>query len=136
MFTEGPPFGLSTCMNLSPLLSFSLLVTLHTTEALGRSGDGPRQEHLLDGWKPSSSDLAEMDDENFLTWRRPCLVCKKKLTNGRGLFCANFCTNKGTFRQCRVGYCGECYRVYGDYPFPVQMTLDDEEEGEEKGFEV
>ena len=77
-----------------------------------------------------------MDETNFLTWIGRCLVCKTKLTDGRGIFCANFCTSKEHFPPCRVAYCGECYRAYEDDPFPVQRTVDDEKEGEERGFEV
>lgn len=77
-----------------------------------------------------------MDERNFLTWRGQCLVCKRMVTDGRGIFCANFFTNKGSFPRCYTAFHGACYRDYEGSAFPVQRTLDDEEEGEERGFEV
>jgi len=31
-----------------------------------------------------------VDEENFLTWRSPCLDSKTKIIEGHGIFCANF----------------------------------------------
>jgi len=53
-----------------------------------------------------------VDEENFLTWRSPCLDCKTKIIEGHGIFCANL------HEQRRISpvYCGEYYKDYEDDP--------------------
>eukprot|EP00985_Skeletonema_marinoi_P016836 scaffold9108_cov94-Skeletonema_marinoi.AAC.4 len=107
-----------------------------TTGVPGQSEGGPVRNKLLSNWTLSSNDRLRVDEGNFLTWRSPCLECSRKNIDGRGIFCANFFTSKGDFPPCGAAYCGECYQDYEGDPFPVQRTLDDEEIGEESGFEV
>eukprot|EP00985_Skeletonema_marinoi_P034223 scaffold43478_cov153-Skeletonema_marinoi.AAC.1 len=106
------------------------------TEGPGQSEGGPARKRLLSNWTLGLSDRSRVDEENFLTSRSPCLECGTKNINGHGIFCANFFTSKGGFPRCRAAYCGECYKDYEDSPFPVQRTVDDDEDGEEMGFEV
>ncbi|KAL7490524.1 hypothetical protein ACHAWT_000141, partial [Skeletonema menzelii] len=143
-----PPAAMETVMELfaedhlvNPHLAHVFIVPRLMTHlwritALGLSETGPTRDRLLSCWTPSIGDQSSMDEMNFLTWRGKCLGCKKMITDGRGIFCANFFTSKGPFPRCHVVYHGACYRDYEGSPFPVQRTLDEDEEEEERGFEV
>ena len=102
----------------------------------GQCEIGPTRASLLGCWTPNIVDQGIMDERNFLTWKGQCLTCKEMILNGRGIFCANFLTNKEGFPLCKAAYHGACYRDYADNLFPVQRTLDDDEDGREEGFEV
>ena len=83
---------------------------------------------LRNNWSPDSSLLRSMDVRNLMTWIAPCLVCGKILRNGAGLFCGNFLRSRPGFPQCLAAWCGTCYHAHPDDPFPVQKSLEDEEE--------
>mmetsp|Transcript_12985 Transcript_12985/g.19314 ORF Transcript_12985/g.19314 Transcript_12985/m.19314 type:complete len:514 (+) Transcript_12985:1584-3125(+) len=106
---------------------------LKITGVPGLQRTRPKRSSLERSWTPSSRILASMDERNVMTWKAPCLVCGKMNKDGRGIFCHNFFTNKSSFPLCRAAYCGGCYRAYEDFPFPIQKTLEEEEE-EENGF--
>ena len=76
------------------------------------------------------------DRSNFMTWTAPCQVCGRKLEKGVGLFCGNFLIRRErSTLPCLTAYCGECYTVYPNDPFPIQDRLGDEDE-EDEGFET
>ena len=77
-----------------------------------------------------------MDPENFMTWKAPCLVCGKNVSEATGIFCGNFLRKRGRYLPCLAVWCGDkCLRQRPDDPFPVQRTLD-EEDAEEEDLEV
>ena len=69
-----------------------------------------------------------MDPENLMTWRVPCLECGRTLKDGAGIFCSNFLRRRAAFHPCLAAWCGGCYRAHPLDPFPVQRTLDEEEQ--------
>ena len=52
-------------------------------------------------------------------------------TEATGIFCANSWRKRGIFPQCMAAWCQECYRQYPNDPFPVQESLNEEDEEED-----
>ena len=67
---------------------------------------------------------------DFLLWMAPCVVCGKMLKGGAGIFCANFCCERGGFLPCANAWCGGCYTESPHDPFSRQQAIDEEGKGE------
>ena len=128
---QGPFFGQQLCTNLCMSSLFCLLPMLLVTGAPGRYGAVQPLPSLVTSWRPDSRSWNSMDARNFMTWRGPCLVCGKVRRDGAGIFCGNFLRTRGPFPPCLAVWCGECFRRYPHDPFPVQTSLEEEDEHED-----
>jgi len=59
------------------------------------------------------------DPKNCLTWRGMFRACGKVGKNGSGLFCSNLYRKRDIFPPCGNVWCGPCYRLAPQDPFPI-----------------
>jgi hypothetical protein len=60
------------------------------------------------------------------TWRAPCEKCRTLISYRKGIFCANFFTERGNWTPCQKAWCGDCYTPLKGYRFPVKLRKDEE----------
>lgn len=56
------------------------------------------------------------------TSRMKCQCCGKMILQAQGIFCANMSSKRGSFRECRGVWCGECYRLPNDNYFKIRKA--------------
>jgi hypothetical protein len=108
-YPQAPLFGLPRCTN--PCLCMFAYPLFHTY--LG----------------------SEVNDKSWIHWSGNCCrkECGRLLRNGAGLFCANFCHQRGPFQACRSAWCDGCYEKHPDDDFRVIIPLDEDREPMKKG---
>ena len=54
----------------------------------------------------------------------PCLNCGRLISNGDGVFCANFWARREIWPPCNGSWCGRCYEASEEDGFPIHLPQD------------
>ena len=114
-------------MNLSLFSLFFHFALYPITEGLGSPEELIGQLRISQDWLPTTEQLAEMEQENFMSWKAPCVVCGQQLEKSEGIFCGNFLLRRGSFDPCMFAVCGVCYKQHPRDNYATQKELDKDE---------
>ena len=114
-------------MTLSLFSLFFRFALYQITEGLGSPEELIGQLRISQDWLPTTEQLAEMEQENFMSWKAPCVVCGQQLEKSEGIFCGNFLLRRGGFDPCMFAVCGVCYKQQPRDNYATQKELDEDE---------
>lgn len=57
--------------------------------------------------------------------RGVCVICRRLLVDGDGLFCANYSSRRGIWTPCQQAWCGPCYTITDGGIFPIALPEDE-----------
>jgi hypothetical protein len=63
---------------------------------------------------------------SWIAWKGRYTTCTQPISNGKGVFCANFSFRQEAWKPYRKAWYGECYNVPSTIPFPMKMATYDE----------
>lgn len=54
------------------------------------------------------------------------MSCRSLIIDGAGVFCGNFSSKQGLWKECRQVWCGPCYVPLDNGEFPIAKPIDEE----------
>jgi len=61
-----------------------------------------------------------------MEWRGLCEICHCLIIAGAGVFCGNFSSARGPWKECQKAWCGKCYTPLDDNEFPIAKPVDED----------